>query len=283
MELDGRRPARHRAAAAAAAAGAAAAAAHGAAAAAVGAAGAAGGQARIQERASPGRPGPDVLAALLKPVQQLGVAEREGRFQPRALPDLGKVQHGIDQARPVAGRDVAGLGSERRPGGPAGSAAGDDIGRSDRSVIVLDLDVLITVVLGHALPPGRIHMDAGVSEARPRKKTRFNQPPAISLGAHLDTARSLASRVPRRPGAQNRLRPLFIWVHLRRPHGPQRPSIPAGVARRSGRRWLIKLNGTAREPQRLPGRSVWAGNVAPRGPATPGPWSVSGAWRATSR
>ena len=68
--------------------------------------GAAGREVRVEERAPPGRACPDVLAAFLEPMQRLAIAEPECRLQPCALLDLGKIQHGIDQARPAPWGDV---------------------------------------------------------------------------------------------------------------------------------------------------------------------------------
>ena len=83
-----------------------------------------------------------VPAAFLESLQCLAVAEGEHHLQVCAFLHFGKVQHGIDHARPAARGDVPGLGAQRRPGGSARSFGGD-IGCSDCALNVADLDVPI--------------------------------------------------------------------------------------------------------------------------------------------
>jgi hypothetical protein len=104
--------------------------------------GAAGRKVRIDERAPPSLAGTDVLAALLKPVQGLAIAKPECRLQACAFPDLGKIQHSIDQARAAPWSDVPRLGAQRHPGGTSRSFGGGHLGRGDCAVIIADLDAL---------------------------------------------------------------------------------------------------------------------------------------------
>jgi hypothetical protein len=66
---------------------------------------------------------------------------------------LGKIQHGVDQARAAPWSDVPRLGAQRYPGGAARSFGGGHLGRGDCVVIIADLDALTQIMPSHAMPP----------------------------------------------------------------------------------------------------------------------------------
>jgi hypothetical protein len=100
-------------------------------------------------------------------LQRLAITEREYRLQACAFLHLGKIQHGIDQARAAAWSNVPGLCAQRHPDSSARPFAGSHLGRHDQAIIVDDLDVLMLIMFGHGKPPRRIRMNAGRKRSKP--------------------------------------------------------------------------------------------------------------------
>jgi hypothetical protein len=109
--------------------------------------------ARVEQRGRAGRAGHGVLGPLPQSLERLAVAERDGGFQSGARLHLGQVHDRVDQARPAARRDVPGRGVQRGPGGPFRTLGRGHLGRGDRLVAVLDLDVPWRIRIAHPVPP----------------------------------------------------------------------------------------------------------------------------------
>ena len=89
------------------------------------------------------------MCPLPQPLEQFGIAERDGRLQACAGPHLGQIHHGIDQARPPARRDMPGHHAQPDASGPGSFLAGHHLGRRDRVITVADFDVPGRIRIGH--------------------------------------------------------------------------------------------------------------------------------------